>query len=258
MKPFFILFLMLFLFSFEGRPSDLLLQKASVSRSLAPGDSLKFRFANNSSLKRLPSVIRDLKVALSQSIFQEEGFLNENGFDISLYDAVCKTFDTSATVTYRPNDAVFYLKLNRFNRQASDRALAVTLIHEVMHCILMDIDKRARYGDAKAFSIVEHFNLQIRNPFGYSGNNFFNLMNRGDVGEHELMYQLFYRDMVFLLERFAQIHKPAFWHHEDAELLIWSGLQTTSGFQKLSSDEKREIAFSILKEKGIPVSLLDY
>jgi hypothetical protein len=122
----------------------------------------------------------------------------------------------------------------------------------------MDIDKRARYGDANAFSIIERFNQQIRNPFGYSNNNFFDLMNRGDAGQHELMYQLFYRDMASLLERFAQIHRPAFWQHEDAESLIWSGLQATSGFQKLSFEERKQIEFSILREKGIPVTLLDY
>ena len=82
-------------------------------------------------------------------------------------------------------------------------------------------------------------------------------MNLGDAGQHELMYQLFYNDMVELLEQFARIHKPAFWQHEDAESLIWSGLQASSGFQKLGFEQKRQIEFAIMREKGFPVSLLD-
>jgi hypothetical protein len=262
MKLIFILLFHLSLFTSGKRPKDITAEEMTIldcsSPESATKDSSRLRIINNSSLRHLPLVLRDLSVALSESTFEQEGLVNENGFDIDLHDAVCKSFDTSATVIYRPDDSIFHLKLNKYNKQASDRALAATLIHEIMHCILIDIANRARLHDEKALSIIERFNQKIQNPFGYSGNDFFNLMNRGGEGQHELMYQLFYQNMVLLLEEFAQIHKPVFWRHEDAEFLMWSGLQLTSGFQKLNLEEKRQIEFTILKAKGIAVSLLDY
>lgn len=258
MKPFVILFLAVVFFSFERKPGNVKFSYPAPYKHFSTTDTSKLRFNNSSSLKRLPSILHDLSIALNESIFQREGLLNENGFTVNLNDVFCKNFDTSATVMYLPGDTVYHIKLNHFNRYATDRALAATLIHEIMHCVLMDIDRRARRGDEKTLFIIEIFNQKIRNPFVHSVNNFFDLMNKGDAGQHELMCQLFYEDMVLLLERFSQIHKSAFWHHEDAESLVWSGLQGTTVYKKLGFEEQRQIEFTIMREKGIPVSLLDY
>lgn len=258
MKLVLIVFSAFLLLNFQKKPGNISVTHKQLFKLSPTGDSSKLRFANSSSLKHLPSVIRDLSMALGESIFQEEGLLNENGFTVNLQDVFCKNFDTSATVTYRPADTVYYLKLNRLNKYATDRALAVTLIHETMHCVLMDIDRRARHGDEKALYLIERFNQKIKNPFVRSVNNFFDLMNQGDVGQHELMCQLFYDDMVLLLERFAQIHRPSFAQHEDAEILIWSGLQSTNRFNGLSLEEKRQIELTILREKGVAVSNWNY
>jgi len=258
MKLVLIVFSAFLLLNFQSKPGDLTVTHKELFKISPTGDSSKLRFANGSSLKHVPSVIRDLSMALGQSVFEEKGLLNENGFTINLQDVFCKNFDTSATVTYQPTDTVYYLKLNRLNKYASDRALAVTLIHETMHCVLMDIDRRARHGDEKALYLTERFNQKIKNPSGRTVNNFFDLMNQGDIGQHELMCQLFYDDMVLLLERFAQIHRPAFGQHEDAEILIWSGLQNTRRFNQLSLEEKRQIELTILEEKGVRVGYWNY
>jgi len=129
-------------------------------------------------------------------------------------------------------------------------ALAATLIHEIMHCVLININNRARANDPQAISAIEKFNKRIKDPSSFSGNPFFALMNCGEKGQHELMYQLFYPDMVLLLERFAQIHKPNLWYGKNAGFLMWSGLQQTTEFQKLNFDEQKEINLTILSEKG--------
>lgn len=258
MKLMAVLLLTILFFNFAKKPNNINPTGTNPVASSSIHDSSKIHFSNNSSLRRIPSVIRDLSIALNESMFQWEGIVSWNRFSVDLRDVVHKSFDTSATVAYRPGDTVYYITLNKFNKQASDRALAVTLIHEIMHCVLMDIDRRARYGDEKALLLTERLNQKLKNPFGIADNSFFGMMNMGDAGQHELMYQFFYKDMVCLLERFAKIHKPVFFQHEDAELLIWSGLQFTSGYQKLSFEEKRKIEFTILREKGILTSFLDY
>jgi hypothetical protein len=256
MKPIVILMLFRAFFGFQNNPFNVVItQEPLLAASTV--DSSRLHISNNSSLKRLPSILHDLKIALTESSFEQKELLNENGVNIDLRDAACKTFDTSASVSYWPEDTVFHLNINRFNRQASDRAIAVTLIHEIMHCILLDIDKRGRSGDKHALSIIQHFNKKINNPSPGICNPFFDLMNKTDEGQHELMYLLFFPDMVSLLERFAEIHKHAFLQHKTAELLMWSGLQTTSGFQNLSFEEKNQIQLSIIEEKGISVTFLD-
>ncbi|MGZ3952895.1 MAG: hypothetical protein ACXVBZ_15950 [Flavisolibacter sp.] len=252
-----ILCLVVAFLNYQYKPDNKVATDLVVNDQSKDGDSSLLRITNTSSLKRLPSILHDLTIALKGSSFMQQGLLNENGFTIDLYDAVCRNFDTSASVTYRPGDTVYYLKLNRLNKQASDRSLAVTLIHEFMHCILIDIDKRARSGNQNALSLIEGFNQKIKNPNMSMSNNFFDLMNRGDDGEHELMYQLFYPEMVCLLERFGQIHKTAHLQHEDAELLIWSGLQNTTGFKNLDVDDKKQIQLAIMREKGIEVAIAE-
>ena len=257
MKQIIILLLLHAFLGFQSNPTNVVLTKGPLQSVSLTVDSSRLRISNNSSLKHLPSILRDLTIALSESSFEQQELLNQNGVRIDLRDAACKTFDTSASVTYWPVDSVFYLKLNRLNRQATDRALAVTLIHEIMHCILLDLDKRGRSGDKQALSIIRHFNEIIRTPSPGICNQFFDDMNRGDQGQHELMYQLFFTDMVSLLERFAEIHKHAFIENETAKLLMWSGLQSTSGFQSLSTEEKRQSQISIMQEKGISVAFFD-
>jgi hypothetical protein len=214
-------------------------------------DSCRLHISNNSSLKRLPSVLKDLSIVLNRSSFGQQGLLNGNGFTIVLDDAGHETFDTSASVVHRWGDTVFYLELNRLNSLASDRALAVTLIHEIMHCILTDIDQRARSGDNEALSLVRGFDVRIEDPLGKMKYPFFDLMNQNAPGQHELMYQLFFTDMVQLLECFTRVHRDANSQYERSKLLMWSGLQETTGFQKMTTDEQKEILLAILEEKGI-------
>jgi hypothetical protein len=216
-------------------------------------DSSRLRISNNSSLKRLPSILRDLTIAFGRSSFVQQGLIGESGFTINLYDGSSKTTDTSASVNYNTRDTLFYLRLNRPNRQATDQAIAATLIHEFMHCLLIDIDKRGRSGDKIAWSIIERFNKRIENRFEIVGNNFFDLMNLNESGQHELMYQLFFCQMVTLLEDFSKPHKSTFCDDERAVSLMWSGLQGTSGFQKLSAEQKMQIQLVIMEEKGLSV-----
>jgi hypothetical protein len=57
----------------------------------------------------------------------------------------------------------------------------------------------------------------------FFNNDFFVLMNSGDAGQHELMYRLFYPQMVSLLKRFAKIHGESFSDYDDPERIMWSG-----------------------------------
>lgn len=218
----------------------------------ADGDSSQsIQFINASSLKRLPSVIKDLTVAFNSSNFREEYLLGVNGFAIYLYDVTCNRFENSAAVWYSVNDTIYHLKLNRYNQLATDKALATTLIHEIMHCVLLDIYKRAKAGEEKARSTIMSFGLSKNDTSGFFNNDFFGLMNSGDSGQHELIYQLFYPDMVSLLEHFEVIHTGLPLGHKYAERLLWSGLQETNAYKKVHVQEKREIELAILKAKGM-------
>jgi len=256
MKSIFAILTTLLLVSFGPQHKNIaetpsaLLNQRSISR--AAGDaSPSIRFRNASSLKRLPVVIRDLSAALEESIFQSETFCGKNGFAIHLYDVTCNSFENSAAVRYHIGDTVYQLKLNRFNRQAIDRALATTLIHETMHCVLLDIDRRAKQGDESALSSILNLGLNRNDTSNLFNNEFFVLMNSGEEGQHELMYRLFYPRMVLLLERFAEIHNEAFFDHKDAQNLMWSGLQRTKAYAVLKDEEKQEIELAILKTKGV-------
>jgi len=218
----------------------------------ADGDSSQsIRIINASSLKRLPAVVRDLSAALNESSFQEGLLLGKNGFAIYLYDVDCNSFENSAAVQYKISDTIYHLKLNRFNQQATDKGLAATLIHEIMHCVLLDLYKRAKQKEERALTGIIRFGLDKNDTSGFFNNDFFVLTNRGNDGQHELIYQLLYPRMVSLLERFAKIHKEAFLDHRDAEHLMWSGLQKTSAYKKLGDEEKRDIELAILGAKGI-------
>jgi hypothetical protein len=213
--------------------------------------SQSLHIINASSLKRLPAVIKDLSAAFSESIFLKGPFLGKNGIAIYVYDVTCNSFENSARVLYQARDTLYHLKLNRFNQQATDRALAATLIHEIMHCVLLDIYTRGRQREENAMTGIMSFGLNKNDTSNFFNNDFFVLMNSGDDGEHELMHQLFYPQMVSLLERFARIHKEAFLNHSDADHLMWSGLQKTSAYKKLGDEEKRVIELTILEAKGI-------
>jgi hypothetical protein len=211
------------------------------------------RFTNASSLKRLPAVIRDLTAALSDPLFQDELLLGKNKLSIYVYDVTCNSFENSAGVLYQTGDTVYRLKLNRFNQLAADRALATTLIHEIMHCVLLDIYTRAKKKDEKAMARVMDFGLNKNDTSNFFNNDFFVQMNSGNDGQHELIYELFFPRMVALLERFARIHGKAFADHRNAEYLIWSGLQKTTAYQALSDEEKSEIELTIFETKGINI-----
>ena len=162
------------------------------SRHFTLGDSDTSQLlyiTNNSSLKRLPAVLKHLSLALRESSFNLGGLLGKFEFRIDVQDFNSKDFGTAATVLYRPGDPVFYLQLNKLNKHASDRALAATLIHELMHCILLSIDQNARRGNEIALSFIKEFNQKIRDPFGCSVNNFYDLMNRHGEGQHVTGFQ---------------------------------------------------------------------
>jgi len=206
----------------------------------ASDSSAYYRFINASSLKHLPLVIKDLNVALNKSKFKNGDFLNGVGFTIYLYDFDGKSFEKSA-VTQKISDTLYHVKLNRYNSRATDKALAVTLIHQTMHCLLLDLHGRATLGDNKAVASVLNFGLPKNDTSNFFNNDFFVLMNGGEPGQHELIHQLFYPQMVALLKDFETIHNKAFSDHYKAEYLIWSGLQSTDGFKKLQDEEKGNV-----------------
>jgi len=142
------------------------------------------------------------------------------------------------------------MQLNSFNKKASGKALAATLIHEIMHCVLLDMDKYARMADKKSIG-AGSFDSTLRRRYNISRDEFFSLMNSGEAGQHELMYRLFYRDMVSLLKQFAKVHREPFLDYRDPDFLVWSGLQKTAEYEKLSYEERREIETAILREKGL-------
>jgi len=209
-----------------------------------------YHFINASSLKHLPLVIKDLNAALNKSKFKDGDFLNGLGFVIYLFDVDCKSFKTSAAVQ-KISDTIYHVKLNRYNSRATDKALAVTLIHETMHCVLLDLYTRARLGDNKAAASILNFGLPRNDTSNLYNNDFFALMNSGEPGQHELIHQLFYPQMVALLKDFESIHNRAFSDHYKAEYLMWSGLQFTNGFKKLRDEEKEDIELTIRRAKGI-------
>ena len=211
------------------------------------------RIINTSALKQLPAVIQDLSAAFKGSSFPDGFLLGENGFAVYLYDMNCNSFKNSATVQYKPGDTIYRLGLNRFNQGAADNALAATVIHELMHCVLLNIYERAKKEDKRAFTGIMGFGLNRNDTSSFFNNDFFGLINSGNEGQHELMYQLFYTQMVSLLERFAEIHNKPFLNHKDAESLMWSGLQQTDAYRKLSEEEKRAIELTILAAKGIEI-----
>jgi hypothetical protein len=256
MKPFIVLATYLLVFSLHRQPDKIALTKSFTyefrSKGINGDSSNPVRIINASSLKRLPAVIIDFSAAFKGSVFRNRFLLDNKGFAVYLYDVTCNSFENSAAVRYRANDTIYHLKLNRYNQQASDKALAATLIHEIMHCVLLDIYTRAKQGDKTACDNILSFGLNKNDSSNFFNNEFFVLMNSGETGHHELIYQLFYPYMVSLLERFAVIHKVVF-SEQDAERLMWSGLQKTIAYTKLPDEEKKDIDLAILKAKGIDI-----
>jgi hypothetical protein len=256
MKLFFIIIVSFFSLCFTAHPDGNYAPDAAISthyqvKKVELDSPCAIKIINNSSLKYLPRVIRDLSIALGESDLHDAGLLNKKGFDIYLNDVRYKSFEISATVITRAEDASYHILLNRYNKQASDKALAATLIHEIMHCVLLDIYRNAIRRDRNAVEIIKYLDSILRNRLLASNQNFFYLMNSGEDGQHELMYHIFYPAMVSLLIRFAEIHKPAFVHRREPELLMWTGLQKTGEFGKLSREERWEIEAAILREKGL-------
>jgi hypothetical protein len=258
MKPPFIVLASYLLFLSLHRQHDKIALAKSFTYELRSkginGDSSNpIRIINTSSLKRLPAVIIDFSAAFNGSAFQNRFLLDKKGFAVYLYDVTCNSLECSAAVRYQANDTLYHLKLNRYYQQAADKALAATLIHEIMHCVLLDIYTRAKQGDKTACDKILSFGLNKNDSSNFFNNEFFVLMNSGETGNHELMYQLFYPYMVSLLERFAVIHKLVF-SEQDAQRLMWSGLQKTIAYTKLSDKEKKDIDLAILKAKGIDIA----
>ena len=213
-------------------------------------DSLRsFRIINNASLRSLPSIVRNLNKAINEPGFQEKLCLGKEGIDIYLQDLTCKSFDISALVEGTSSPSTYHVKINEFNRLAQDKALAATLIHEAMHCVLLSVYRRAIHLDQNALESIKGFGLKNLDSTRF-GNEFFFLMNDGEKGSHELMYRLFYTQMVSILKRFAQIHRQGL-DYEEAEVLMWSGLQNTSAYQQLNENKRVDIEFTILAAKGL-------
>ena len=256
MKLFFIIVVSFFSLCFTNYPDNNCVKGGFVStnyevKQVESDSPCAIKIINNSSLKYLPGVIRDLSIALKESDLAIGGLLNRKGFVIYLNDVRHKGFEVSASVSTRAESASYHVLLNRYNKQASDKALAATLIHEIMHCVLLDVYRNAIRQDSNALEIVKYLDSILKKRVLASNENFFFLMNSGEDGQHELMYHLLYPAMVSLLTRFAKIHRPAFFHHREPEILMWSGLQKTGQYKKLSSEERKEIETAILREKGL-------
>ena len=255
MKPIFILLSVVVFLSFTRQHNNVTRKEPASSNQFFVkqsgfDSSQSIRIINNSSLKRLPGVIRDLSITLNKSAFQIKELLNKNGFAVDLSDVQGTGFEVSASVIYRHGDTAYHMQLNSFNKKASGKALAATLIHEIMHCVLLDMDKYARMADKKSIG-AGSFDSTLRRRYNISRDEFFSLMNSGEAGQHELMYRLFYRDMVSLLKQFAKVHREPFLDYRDPDFLVWSGLQKTAEYEKLSYEERREIETAILREKGL-------
>jgi hypothetical protein len=205
------------------------------------------RIVNNTSLQSLSGVVRDLCLVMNGPGFRERLLLGEEGLTIYLHDLNSGSFTISAVALYEFSATTFKVKINRFNERAEDKALAATLIHEIMHCVMLNIYRRAQKQDAQAFNSILSFRLNKINA-----GDFFDLMNEGETGSHELMYRLFYPQMVLLLERFAEIHKQTL-DSKEAEFLMWSGLQKINAYQKLSYEMRFDIETTILTAKGFEI-----
>jgi hypothetical protein len=115
----------------------------------------------------------------------------------------------------------------------------------------MDIYRRAVQHDLKAIDNIQGFGLRSIDSTHIFGNDFFYLMNSGNDGQHELIFRLFYPQMVSLLERFVVIHKQKFLNRKTAGRMMWTGLQNTNAFKKLKDEDKRIILTTIMEEKRI-------
>jgi len=215
--------------------------------------SQSIRIINASTLKRVSAVVKDLSFVLTDSPFWQQLFPGKKGFTIYLYDVTCNSFEVSAAVRYEAHDTLYHLKLNRSNQRAADIALAGTLIHEIMHCVFLDVYKRALQREENAIASILSFGLNKNDSTCIFNNDFFALMNSGDDGQHELISRLFYSDMVSILEHFAGIHKKSFADKNVAKSLAWSGLQKTNAYKELSNEDKNLIQLTILKEKRIDI-----
>ncbi len=209
------------------------------------------RFVNQSSLEKLPVVLQHVDSVLNGPVPGIKKWIGEEGFSVRIYDITCESFECAAAIVYRGTDSVFQLKLNRFNEKASERALAATLIHETMHCLLLHLLKRVQKGDEEALQLIMDFGLTRQDSSNMYNNDFFILMNRGQEGQHELMYKLYYSYMVQLLQRFIEKYEGRSERSLYAQQLMWSGLQGTTAYKKLDEAEKREIEATLLAAKGM-------
>lgn len=255
MKPFFsLLFLSVFTLPPIQQSKNNVPVQSSIPQPIRAhpviDSSQSIRIINASTLKRVSAVLKDLSSMLTESRLWQQLFPGKKGFTVYVYDVTCNSFEVSAAVKYVNSDTFYHLKMNRSNQRATDLALASTLIHEIMHCILLDVRKRALQQEENAVASILSFGLNKNDSTCIFNNDFFSLVNNED-GQHELIAHLFYSDMVSILERFAAIHKKSFANKEIAESLGWSGLQQTNAYNGLTYEHKKIIQGTILKEKGI-------
>jgi hypothetical protein len=213
--------------------------------------SQSIRFLNESRLKNLPAILNRLSVVLNEEAPELNKWLAGDGFSVRIFDISCESFEHVAAIRYQARDSVFQLKLNAFNQHASDRALAATLIHETMHCILLHTLKRVQQGDKNALQQIADLGLAQPDSSNAYSNQFFVLVNQGQEGQHEMMYQLLYPTMVALLQRFIEIHEGVSVNPSVAEYLMWSGLQGTKAYKSLDPEEQKQIESTLLSAKGV-------
>jgi hypothetical protein len=253
---FIILFLLILIMPSKGQNENIFAAAAGKS-SQAEGVQFNnsslpvIRFINASKLRRIPGVLRDLSIALNESMLNEQFLYEGKNITVYLYDVTCKSFEVSAVVRYFPGDTMYRLSLNSYNQQATDLALAATLIHEIMHCVLMNMYERALLREQRAIGNVRRFGPGENDPAHDLESDFFYLMNSGNDGQHELIARFFYSQMVSLLERFAEIHKRIFLNKKTASRMMWTGLQNTNAYNKLNEQDKRLIVATILAEKRL-------
>jgi hypothetical protein len=251
-----ILVAMLFFISASKSPGSEALHPASSAEPSGANNKgnapAYIRFVNQSSLKKLPVVLQHLDSVLNGPFSGIRKWVGGEGFSVRIYDITCESFEYAAAIVYKGTDSVFQLKLNRFNEKASERALAATLIHETMHCLLLHLLKRVQKEEEEALQLIVNFGLtQLQDSSNRYNNDFFILMNKGQEGQHELIYRLCYPYMVQLLQRFIEKYEGRSAGPLYAQQLMWSGLQGTTAYKKLDEAEKREIEATLLAAKGV-------
>src|SRR5262245_9583790 len=120
----------------------------SERANLQENDSLQsIRIVNNTSLKSLRRVVKDLYRVMNDSSFRTKFPLGQEGLTVYLSESSYKDFIISASVMNSFSATTFNVVINKYNRAAEDKALAATIIHEITHCVLLSVYRRAQKLD---------------------------------------------------------------------------------------------------------------